>query len=332
VNTRAAAAAFALILTACPGSPETATPPEIDLSRARQYESEGRTVDALLELARIVEELTESPRDDGRAHVAWARILGALRRLKVHEALASAPDDLKARLCPLEGWSPALLSAAAASHWTKALAEGVEPPILAEGAGVLSDLLAEKADDRTLRRGRLKPEDDVSEALYRCALLRSASDCARYAALRAARTPESSARAVKLLRRLADEIRALAQRPGVIPEFAARWEELASRATAAAVELRNDRAGAMPLSNELRTAVEADPPALLSRATEDVNKANDMLSRRVDEGEILNLLERAIRNFVTARECLVEPSAIQKRTFDVMPIAADALRSLAFAN
>jgi hypothetical protein len=326
---------LALLLAACPGGPEIQAPPEIDISAALRFEEEGKKADALLEHARLIRELNASGRSDARFHAAWARILGSLRRIKVRETLAGASPAVQQRCEELKRWcspeGPAFLGAGAASHWTQVLALGAEPPILAEGAGAIADLLAEKLEDKTARRGRIEPEGELSERLYRRYLAQAASEFARYAVNRGG-TRESAARAIRLLRRLAREIRELAGLSGVLEGPAARWAELADQADAAAIALRPSRGGDPAFSNTLRQEVEADSAGLLNAAIENLNKANDLLSRRADESEILDSLERALRHFVTARECILEPSPNQKRTLDVMSIAADALRHQAFKN
>ena len=327
---------LALLLLGCPGGPDQSLPPEIDLTTARRHEEYGRTYEALAEYAARVEDLIESKRTDIRAQVGWGRILSSLKRLKFDESmLAKAPPVLRTNLARLKPWStPTFLSAGAAGRWSQVLALGAEPPILAEAAGHIADLLAEKLDDRSLRRGRLEPEGDVSEKLYRRSLAHAASDYAQYAVCRLdPPQPEVTARAVKLLRRFGQECRELAALPKVRTGPAERWAQQATDADAAALAIRRDRdKNVEPPSNPLRLLVESDAAGLLKTAVEDVNKANDMLSRRADENEILETQERALRNFVAARECLLEPSPIQKRTLDVMPMAADDLRSLAFTQ
>jgi len=335
MKTRCAVAILALLLAGCPSSPDPQHPPEIDLSKARQLEAKGRTLDAIVEYAGLVDELAQSGRNDAQAHAAWARILESLRRLKVGEILSKAPAHERKKCASLEAWclpaGPSFLVAGAAGRWNQVLSLGAEPALLSEAATAIAKILTEKLDDRSLRRGRLVPEGEVSERLYRRFLAEAASDYIRYALARTPPTLQGEvARGVEMLRRLGREFRELAALPGVRPEVSARWAERATEADALALTLKSDRAGAIPMSNDLRQAVELDTNGLLRAAVENHNKANDLLSRRAAEEEILELLERCQRYFVTARECLVEPSALQKRTLDVMPIAADALRGLAF--
>jgi hypothetical protein len=333
--TRLAAAALALLLAGCPSGPDPRLPPDFDLSAARRLESQGKTLDAIVEYARLVDDLNRSGRVDIRAQTAWARILGSLYRLKLGEALAQAPPAVKAKCASLEPWcSPPFLSAGAAGHWIQVLNLGAEPAAMAEAAASVAESLSEKLEQRPLRRGRLEPEGDVSERLYRRYLAEGAAGYARYAVSRTIpKTPEAVARAADPLRRLARELRELSALPGVRPGPAARWAERATEADAAAITLTADRTGAnVPLANDLRLAVEQDANGLLKTAIDHANKANDLLSRRAAEEEILDALERSLQCFTAARECLVEPSVIQKRTLDVMSIAADTLRSLAFQN
>ncbi len=332
------AAAVALLLAGCQSGPDQKPASDIDLSNARRLESEGKKLEAIVEYARLVDELNKSGRTDARAHAAWGRILQTLHRLKFEEILARATAETRKRCASLEPWMSTgghlFLSAGAAGRWNQVLSLGADQPLLAEAAGAIAGLLAEKVDDRPLRRGRLDPEGDESERLYRLALAQAASDYALYALGRATnRTPESVTGTAGLLRRLGREFRELSARPGVRPESAARWAEKAAAADASAMSLERLPAGeAVPLSNDLRQAVELDTNGLLRAATESNNKANDLLSRRATDEEILDALERALRHFAAARESLVEPSAVQKRTLDVMSIAADALRSLAFED
>lgn len=310
-------------------------PPDFDLSAARRLEAQGKTLDAIVEYARLVDELNKTGRADARSHAAWGRILGALYRLKLADSLAQAPAPVKGKCASLEPWrAPPFLSAGAAGHWIHVLNLGAEPAGLAEAAGSVADSLSEKLELRLLRRGRLEPEGEVSERLYRRYLAEAAAGYARYALSRTIpKTPEAVARAANLLRRLATELRELSALPGIRPGPAARWAERAAQAEAAAVALSSDRTGAnVPLANDLRLAVEQDANGLLKAAIDHANKANDLLSRRAAEEEILDALERSLQNFTAARECLVEPSAVQKRTLDVMSIAADTLRTLTFQN
>jgi hypothetical protein len=331
MNTRPVVAACFLLLAGCRGGPDVVQPEEIDLTTAQRLESEGKALEAIVEHARLVQELTTSGRTDWRAHVAWGRILGSLHRMKAGEKLAQADPETRKQCAALEAWctgaGPGVLSTGAAGHWSQVLSLGAEPPILAEAAGSIADLFAEKIEDPALRRGRIEQEGALAERLYRRSLAQAAAEYARYAMSRAGpKSPDAVARASRLSKRLAREIREFAGMPRIIPARAARWLERAAEADAQALE------GEFPLSNDLRQAIEIDTAGLLKAAIDHVNKANDLLSRRADPGEILESLERALRNFVAARECLVEPSTLQKKELDVMPIAADALRSLAFEN
>jgi hypothetical protein len=332
---------LALLGVGCPGSPDANVPPEIDLSEALEHEEEGNKVEAVRELADLVEQLVESGRTDVRAHAAWARILGSLRRLKVGAVLAQAPPETRQRCKSLEPWlgasGPSFLCAGIAGHWARVLSLGAEAPVLAEAAATIADILSEKVDDPTLRRGRVESVSDLSERLYRRSLVEAASEYARYALSRVPAESEQTVkdavtRSTRLLRRLGRELRELSELPGVLPEAANRWQEHASRADAAALALRSEKGGAYPVTNELRQDVEIDSTGLLKAATASHNKANDLLIRRADAGETLDALERALRHYVAARECLVEPTALQKRELNVMANVADSLRSLAFEN
>ncbi|HKS15680.1 MAG TPA: hypothetical protein VJU16_00045 [Planctomycetota bacterium] len=333
--TRLAAAAFALLLAGCPGGPDPLQPTEIDLTEARRLESAGKPIDALVEYARLVDELRKSSRGDVRAHAAWARILESLRRLKVGEALAKAPRETRERCASLVAWcspaGPAFLGAGAAGHWNQVLSLGAEPALLGEAAAGIGGLLAEKLDDRSLRRGRLEPEGDVSERLYRRFLAEAAADYLRYSLSRVPpKDPQDFERAVTCLQRLARELRQLAELPWVRKGPAARWVERAAEADSLALALKFGSPAALAMSTDLRQSIELDTNGLFRAADQFHTKANDFLSRRAGEDEILDLLERCLRMFVTARECLVEPSQLQKRTLDVMPMAADTLRGIAF--
>ncbi|HEY3225451.1 MAG TPA: hypothetical protein VGK61_00485 [Planctomycetota bacterium] len=336
MRTRAAAGLFVLLLTGCPGGPQVQPVPDIDLSKARRLESEGKILEAVVEYARLVRDLQDSGRSDTKARAAWARTLEALRRIRFRERLAQAPPEVRKSCDSLVPWNVpagyAFLSAGAASHWTYVLSAGAEPPLLAEAAGEISRLLAEKLDDPSLRRGRLDPPGPVSERLYRRSLAEAASDYALYALGRTQpRNAECGARAAGLLDRLATEVRALAVQPGVRPGAAAYWEERASEAQKWALAIRSDPAR-YELSNDLRQVVERDPDGLFRLATDLANAANREMSQRGDEQVILESLEQALRHFIAGRECLVEPSPLQKRTLDILPITADTLRSVGFAK
>jgi len=336
MRTRAAAGLLVLLLTGCPGGPQVQPVPDIDLSKARKLESDGKILDAVVEYARLVRELQDSHRTDPRAQAAWARTLEALRRLRFREQLAQAPPEVRKSCESLVPWNvPAgysFLSAGAANHWTCVLSAGAEPPLLAEAAGGISRLLAEKLDDPSLRRGRVDPPGDVSERLYRRSLAEAASDYALYALGRTQpRNADTGARAAALLDRLAAESRGLAALNGVRPSATAHWEEHASQAQRWALAIRSDPTR-YELSNDLRQVVERDPDGLFRLATDLANAANREMSQRGDEQVILESLEQALRHFIAARECLVEPSPLQKRTLDILPITADILRSQAFAK
>ena len=330
-----APAALALLLAGCPSGPDAAQPPEVDLSTARRLESEGKTLEAVVELARLVDELTASGRSDARAHAAWARILASLHRLKAGERLALASAETRKQCESLKDWCSSvgqgLTSTGAVGHWSKVLSLGSEPAVLAEAAGAIADLFEEKADTPGLRRGRLDLVEGLSESLYRRSLIQASSDYARYAVSRAPGSA-TKARAVRLLRRLAKELREVASQSGVLPVPKARWSDQAEGAEALAAALESAQGADPGVTNDLRREVESDTNALMLSATEQLNKANDLLSRRADEAEILDSLERALRHFVAARESLVEPSPNQRRALDVMSIAADALRHQAFQD
>jgi len=336
MTTRAAAGLFVLLLTGCPGGPQVQPVPDFDLSKARRLEAEGKSLDAVAEYARLLKELQGSGRTDSKAHAAWARTLEALRRLRFRDQLAQASPEIRKTCESLLPWNiPAgytLLSAGAACHWTGVLSAGAEPPLLAEAAGEISRLLAEKLDDPSLRRGRLEPPGTISEGLYRRALAEAAADYALYALGRTQpRNSESGARAVALLERVAVEIRGLASQPGLKTSAAAHWEEQASQAQRWALAIRSDPTR-YELSNDLRQVVERDPDGLFRLATDLANAANREMSQRGDEQVILESLEQALRHFIAGRECLVEPSPLQKRTLDILPITADILRSQAFVK
>jgi hypothetical protein len=335
MNLRFAVAALALLIAGCPSGPDPRQPPDIDLSNARRLEAEGKPLEAVVEHARLVDELTASGRSDARAHAAWARILASLHRLKAGERLAQASAETRMQCESLRDWcstaGQGLTSTGAAGHWSKVLSLGSEPAVLAEAAGAIADLFEEKADVPALRRGRLEPAEGLSESLYRRSLIQASSDYARYAVSRAPGTA-AKARAVRLLRRLAKELRDASSRTDALPVPKARWAEQADGAEAMAVALGSAQGGDPAVTNDLRREIESDTNALMQSATENLNKANDLLSRRADESEILDSLERALRHLVAARESLVEPSPNQKRALDVMSIAADALRHQAFQD
>ena len=335
MSTRFPVVAFALMLAGCPGGPDTTLPPDFDLSTARQLEAQGKPLEAVVEHARLLDELNKSGRTDARAHAAWGRVLGSLHRLKAGERLALASPETREKCASLKVWCSTtgvgLTSTGSAGNWTRVLSLGAEPAVLAEAAGAIAELFEEKADNPALRRGRLEPAGALSTLIYRRSLVQAASDYARYAVSRAP-GPETTARAVRLLRRLAAETRETAALPDALPVPAARWNEQARQAEALAAAISSTPPGDPAVTNDLRREIETDTNGLMQTAIEHLNKANDLLSRRADESEILDSLERALRHFVSARESLVEPSPIQKRTLDVMSIAADALRHQAFRN
>ena len=334
---RPALSLIALLLAGCPSGPDLTAPPEIDLAAARKLEEEGKKFEALAAYAKIITELTDSGRADARAHAAWGRVLMALRRIDPAKTLKDAPPEVLKRCAALVAWrSPeglAFLNAGAAGHWNHLLSLGAEPPVLGEAAGAVADLFEEKLDDASLRRGRLEPEGDLSERLYRRCLAQAAAEYARYAVSRMPPKDQvATRRAGRFLRRYAKETRELAALPGVLPGAAARWAELADKADDDANLFRPDREGDRAISNDLRQDIEIDTNGLLMAAIDCNNKSNDLMSRRAAESEILESLERSLRHFVAGRESLVDPSPAQKRRLDVMTIAADALRHQAFKN
>src|SRR6188474_3117741 len=98
---RPALSLFALVLAGCPSGPDPNVPPEIDLTSARRFEDEGKTLEALAAYAGIVTELTDSGRVDARAHAAWARVLMALRRIDPAKTLKDAPPEFQQRCAAL---------------------------------------------------------------------------------------------------------------------------------------------------------------------------------------------------------------------------------------
>jgi hypothetical protein len=324
-----------LLLTGCPTGPTATLPADVDLSEALQLAQEGKAERAVAELARKVKLLSDSGRTDVKAHCAWGRILHLLHRLDFRAVLArSSPED-RSRCEALSRWTgpggAAILVAGSASHWSQVLKSGADPALMAEGARAIADLLAEKAERPALRRGRIEPEDATSELLYRRFLLENSADLKCYALARQPGGPtlQAGEEAGRGLELLAAELGRLASAPGAKPKAAEIWTERARALERQAQVLRKEP-GLFELSPDLRRSVESDPDDLLRLSIEHFNVANRELSRRGDDRVILEAFEGALRHFIAARECLVEPSPIQKRTLDTLPIAADGLRRHSF--
>jgi len=335
IRRRAAAGLIALAMTGCPTGPSTILPTEVDLSKVQRFRREGKAEEAAAELARLVKLLADSGRTDVKAHCAWGRILHLVHRLEVRKMLAKATPELRRRCEPLSPWmgpegDPFLL-AGSAGHWTHVLKAGADPVLLVEGAGAIADLLDEKIGRPELRRGRLEPADKTADLLYRRFLEEAVVDLRCYALARSQTTgdPELGEPAAVALDRYAASLRELAAAPDVKSEAAQNWTERAAGLERQAQVIRK-APGLFELSPDLRRSIEADPDDLLRLAIEHANVANREVSRRGDDTVILESFERALRHFVAARECLVEPSTLQKRILDTMPIAADGLRRHAF--
>lgn len=324
-----------LLLTGCPTGPSTTLPSVVDLTAARKFARDGPPEEAVAEAARIVKLLTDSGRTDVQACAAWGRILQFLHGLPFRSVLAKATPELRRRCEPLSPWMGAegdsFLLAGSAGRWTHVLKAGADPPLLVEGARAIADLLAEKIQHPELRRGRLEPADKIADLLYRLFLEETVVDLRCYALARSQNTgdPELPEQAAVALDRWVATLRELAGSVDVKPVAAQDWKERAAGLERQAQVIRK-APGLFELSPDLRRSIESEPDDLLRLAIEHANVANREVSRRGDDTVILEAFERALRHFVAARECLVEPSTLQKRILDTMPIAADGLRRHAF--
>jgi len=329
----AAAGIIALMVTGCPTGPSTVLPNDIDLAKVQ---GQAKSPEELcIELARLVKLLTDSGRTDVKAHCAWGRILHLLHKLGIRELLGKASPEVRQRCVSLAPWmgpdGTSFLLAGSAGHWTHVLRAGADPALLAEGAGAIADLLGEKVAQPHLRRGRLDPADKTAELLYLRFLEETVVGLRCYALARSPIAADSKLGdlAAAGLDRYASLLRALAASPDAKPVAVQNWTERAAALERQAQVIRK-APGLFELSPDLRRTVESDPDDLLRLAIEHANVANREVSRRGDDTVILESFELALRHFVAARECLVEPSTLQKRILDTMPIAADGLRRHAF--
>ncbi len=326
---RALAITIAIVATVVPGCPGGAPPiPDVDLSRAREWVRQGNVLAATQAYLDTWTHPDFPKRTDEKAEQARALMLTDLYRLNAPQAVASAPEDLRAKLIAampsLRDASGSALLCDTMAALSRHLSTSIDPNAHIFCSTSLAQYLDLKIRRPALRRSQL-PTDAWPELLYRRLLRTCVSDYELFALARQPKAPRDGSRAADALEALAAILAELSAHPESNATAAEYWSVKSAAATAAANVARR-KPDAIKLTAETREFVESD----LNRQLQIATRMHDIAVKRATNGDapalIIESFEDALKHALFALESIAEPTDTQAATFTTARVDYDSLK------